>query len=61
MRDGGAGVAWTEQVPGAITEGATVAEARGRLIAAIHEMRDFRSTDHDGEAEGRVLVEVLET
>ena len=36
VREGDWWVAWTEDVPGTITEGATLTEARGRLVEAIY-------------------------
>ncbi len=36
VKDGTWWVAWTEDVPGALTQGKTVDEARDNLIDAIH-------------------------
>jgi hypothetical protein len=58
VRDGASWVGWTDQVPGAIIEGATVGEARARLIAAIHELWDIRG-GADATRRG-VVVEVLD-
>jgi hypothetical protein len=36
VQDGKWWVAWTEDVPGALTQGATLEEARDNLIDAVH-------------------------
>lgn len=38
VKDGKWWVAWTDDVPGALTQGRTLKEARGNLIDAIHEI-----------------------
>jgi predicted RNase H-like HicB family nuclease len=60
VRDGGYWVGWTDQVPGAITEGATVGEARARLIAAIQELWEIRGGGGADAARRGVVVEVLD-
>ncbi len=42
VKDGKWWVAWTEDVPGALTQGKTVDEARENLIDAIHMIQDGR-------------------
>ena len=39
VKDGDWWVAWTDDVPGAMTQGSTVEEARENLIDAINEIR----------------------
>jgi len=39
VKDGEWWVAWTDDVPGATTQGKTMAEARGNLIDAIQEIQ----------------------
>jgi predicted RNase H-like HicB family nuclease len=39
IKDGEWWVAWTDDVPGAMTQGKTLQEARENLIDAIHEMQ----------------------
>lgn len=39
VKDGEWCVAWTDDVPGATTQGKTMAEARGNLIDAIQEIQ----------------------
>lgn len=40
VRDGDWWVAWTDDVPGAMTQGKTLAEAKENLIDAVHEMQE---------------------
>ena len=40
VRDGKWWVAWTEDVPGALTQGETLEEARENLIDAIHMIQE---------------------
>lgn len=57
-RDGKWWVAWTEDVPGALTQGRTLQEARRNLLDAVREMRkpvDLRSLP-----KRRVVIEELE-
>ena len=42
VKDGKWWVAWTEHVPGALTQGKTVEEARKNLIDAVHMIQDGR-------------------
>lgn len=61
VRDSGWWVAWTDQVPGAISAGATLGEARGRLIQAVHEAWRIRGSVQPAEPdEGRVLTEEIQ-
>ncbi len=39
VKDGEWWVAWSEDVPGALTQGKTIEEAKENLIDAIHEMQ----------------------
>jgi predicted RNase H-like HicB family nuclease len=55
-RDGDWWVAWTEDVPGAISDGATMAEARAKLLDAVRRMTPATARP----APSRVLVEELE-
>jgi predicted RNase H-like HicB family nuclease len=56
-KDGKWWVAWTEDVPGALTQGRTLEEARGNLIDAVREMR--KPADLRDLPKGRVVVEEL--
>jgi predicted RNase H-like HicB family nuclease len=40
VKDGKWWMAWTEDVPGALTQGATLDEARENLIDAVHLMQE---------------------
>ena len=40
VKDGKWWVAWTEDVPGALTQGATLGEARENLIDAVHMIQE---------------------
>ena len=40
VKDGKWWMAWTEDVPGALTQGSTLAEARENLIDAIHMIQE---------------------
>lgn len=40
VKDGKWWVAWTEDVPGALTQGKTLEEARENLIDAVHMMQE---------------------
>jgi predicted RNase H-like HicB family nuclease len=42
VKDGKWWVAWTEDVPGTLTQGKTVEEARENLIDAIHMIQEGR-------------------
>lgn len=51
-------IAWTEDVPGALTQGTTLEEARENLVDAIHMIQE--PVDLSQLPEGRVVVEELE-
>lgn len=40
VKDGKWWVAWTDDVPGALTQGKTIEEAKENLIDAVHEMQE---------------------
>jgi len=56
--DGDGWVAWTEQVPGAITDGRTLDEARMRLLDTVRRLGHLATAGKG--ARPRVLVEELE-
>ncbi len=58
VKDGKWWVAWTEDVPGALTQGKTVDEARDNLIDAIH--MTLESVDLSKLPNGKVVVEEIE-
>ncbi len=58
VKDGRWWVAWTEDVPGALTQGKTVAEARENLLDAIHMIQE--PVDFSQLPKGKVLVEEIE-
>jgi predicted RNase H-like HicB family nuclease len=58
VQDGNWWVGWTQDVPGVIIDGPTLADARARLIAEIRRMRE--PVDPEPIAEPRVVVEELE-
>ncbi len=61
VRDGDWWVAWSDDVPGAICDGATLAEARGKLVEAIYARWGFRGAVELGPPHGtRTVVEELE-
>lgn len=39
IKDGDWWVAWSDEVPGALTQGKTIKEAKENLIDAVHEMQ----------------------
>ena len=51
-------VAWTEDVPGALTQGATLEEARENLVDAVHMIQE--PTDLSQLPKRRVVVEDIE-
>ena len=51
-------VAWSEDVPGALTQGKTIEEARENLIDAVHEMQ--RPVDLSSLPDKEVLMEEIE-
>ncbi len=59
-REGEWWIAWTDDVPGAITEGATLTEARGRLVEAIYARWGVRSAELGPPHGTRAVVEELE-
>jgi predicted RNase H-like HicB family nuclease len=58
VKDGKWWVAWTDDVPGALTQGATIEEAKENLIDAIHEMQ--RSIDISSLPKREVVLEEIE-
>jgi predicted RNase H-like HicB family nuclease len=58
VKDGKWWVAWTEDVPGALTQGKTVAEARENLLDAVHMIQE--PVDFSQLPKGKVLVEEIE-
>ncbi len=58
VKDGKWWVAWTEDVPGALTQGKTVDEARENLIDAIHMIQE--PLDLSKLPKGKVVVEEIE-
>ena len=51
-------VAWTDEVPGALTQGATLEEARENLIDAIHMIQE--PIDLSELPESKVVIEEIE-
>ena len=51
-------VAWTEEVPGALTQGATLEESRENLIDAIHMIQE--PVDLSQLPKSKVVVEEIE-
>jgi predicted RNase H-like HicB family nuclease len=58
VRDGKWWVAWTDDVPGALTQGETIEEAKENLIDAIHEMQ--KSVDISFLPKHEVVLEEIE-
>lgn len=58
VKDGKWWVAWTDDVPGALTQGKTLEEAKENLIDAIHEMQ--RPIDISSLPEREVVLEEIE-
>jgi predicted RNase H-like HicB family nuclease len=58
VKDGKWWVAWTDDVPGALTQGATIEEAKENLVDAIHEMQ--RSIDISSLPKREVVLEEIE-
>lgn len=58
VKDGKWWVAWTEEVPGALTQGATLEEARENLIDAVHMIQE--PVDLSRLPKGKVVVEEIE-
>jgi len=58
VQDGKWWVAWTDDVPGALTQGATLEEARGNLIDAVHCIQ--KPVDLARVPKSRVIVQEIE-
>jgi len=58
VKDGKWWVAWTEDVPGALTQGETLEEARENLIDAVHMMQE--PVDLTQLPKSEVVVEEIE-
>jgi len=58
VKDGKWWVAWTEDVPGALTQGKTIEEAKENLIDAIHEMQ--KPVDISSLPKREVVLEEIE-
>ena len=58
IKDGEWWVAWTDDVPGAMTQGKTLQEARENLIDAIHEIQKPVDLGHLPQKE--VVTETIE-
>lgn len=58
VKDGKWWVAWTDDVPGAMTQGKTIEEAKGNLIDAIHEMQ--KPIDLSSLPKREVILEEIE-
>ncbi|MBI4699115.1 MAG: type II toxin-antitoxin system HicB family antitoxin [Nitrospirae bacterium] len=58
VKDGKWWVAWTDDVPGALTQGATIEEAKENLVDAIHEMQ--RPVDLSSLPKREVVLEEIE-
>ncbi len=58
VKDGKWWVAWTDDVPGALTQGETIEEAKDNLVDAIHEMQ--RPIDISSLPKREVVLEEIE-
>ena len=58
VKDGDWWVAWTEDVPGAMTQGKTIEEARENLIDAVQEMQ--KPVDLSNLTQREVVTETIE-
>ena len=58
VKDGKWWVAWTDDVPGALTQGATIEEAKENLVDAIHEMQ--RPIDISSLPKREIVLEEIE-
>jgi predicted RNase H-like HicB family nuclease len=58
IKDGDWWVAWTDDVPGAMTQGKTLEEAKYNLIDAIHEM--LKPVDISSLPKKEVVLEEIE-
>lgn len=58
IKNGDWWVAWTDEVPGALTQGKTIEEAKENLIDAIHEMQ--KPVDISSLPKREVVLEEIE-
>lgn len=58
IKDGDWWVAWSDEVPGALTQGKTIEEAKENLIDAIHEMQ--KPVDISSLPKREVVLEEIE-
>ena len=58
VKDGKWWVAWTDDVPGALTQGKTIEDAKENLIDAIHEMQ--KTVDISSLPKREVVLEEIE-
>jgi predicted RNase H-like HicB family nuclease len=58
VKDGKWWVAWTDDVPGALTQGKTIEDAKENLIDAIHEMQ--KPVDISSLPKREVVLEEIE-
>ncbi len=58
VKDGKWWVAWTDDVPGAMTQGKTIEEARENLIDAIHEIQ--KPVDLSQVPQKEIVTEIME-
>jgi predicted RNase H-like HicB family nuclease len=58
VKDGRWWVAWTDDVPGAMTQGKTIEEARENLIDAIHEIQ--KPVDLSQVPQKEIVTEIME-
>jgi predicted RNase H-like HicB family nuclease len=58
LKDGKWWVAWTDDIPGALTQGATLEEARENLIDAVRMIRE--PIDRSKLPESKIVIEQLE-
>lgn len=58
VKDGKWWVAWTDDVPGAMTQGETIEEAKENLIDAVHEMQ--KPIDISSLPKKEVILEEIE-
>jgi predicted RNase H-like HicB family nuclease len=58
VKDGKWWVAWTDDVPGALTQGETIEEAKENLIDAVHEMQ--KPVDISSLPKKEVILEEIE-
>jgi predicted RNase H-like HicB family nuclease len=58
VQDGNWWVAWTDDVPGALTQGSTLEEARENLIDAVRVMRE--PVDLAKLPKNKILIEQIE-